>query len=142
MTNKLTQKQEASAQAYILHNGNQSAAYRSLHPDSDATPKSIVESASRDYSNVNVLSRIQELQDMATERHLVTVASLTAEFDENREVGKVEGQSAAMTAATTAKAKLHGHMTDKLKVSGVLGMRDLTKMTESELDDYEASLDV
>ncbi len=130
---KLTENQEALAKAYILHHGNQSDAYREVYPDSKAAPASLWVLASKAYAPDKVQLRITELQDMATERHLITVASLTDELDENRGVAKAEGQAAAMTASTVAKAKLHGHMMEKVKHSGAVGLIDLTNKTDDEL---------
>lgn len=112
---RLTQKKEELAQSYILNHGNQSKAYREVYPDNKSTPASIWTLASKAFRDIEVQSRIQELQDLATERHLVTVATITDELDENRTLSKDEGQGAAMTAATVAKAKLHGLMIDRQK---------------------------
>ena len=132
---ELTQNQEELAKAYILHHGNRSDAWRECNPKSKAAPESVWVSASRAFDDSMVQLRIQELQDMATERHLVTVDSLTEELDENRSVAKDEKQAAAMTASTVAKAKLHGHMIDKVKHSGTVGLIDLTNKTDEELED-------
>lgn len=113
---KLSQEQEELVQAYILCHGNQSEAYRKTRDTSSMTIKSVWEGASKAFRPAKVRARIQELQDLATERHLVTVASITEELDENRAISKEEGQGAAMTASTVAKAKLHGLMIDKKEV--------------------------
>ena len=59
-----------------------------------------------------------KLQSIHAKRHNVTVDSITKELEENREIGRSEGQSAAMTAATMGKAKIHGLVTDKKEHSG------------------------
>lgn len=112
---KLTQIQEKLAQAYILNNGNQSQSYRDVYPNNKSTPKSIWTLSSKAFSAIEVQSRITELQKLAAERHLITVETLTTELEEAREVGKTEGQAAAMATATMGKAKLHGMLTDKIE---------------------------
>jgi len=114
---KLTQKQEELAQAYILCQGNQTEAYRTVHPDSKATTKSMWENASKVFRDSKVQARIQELQDMATERHLVTVETITKELEESYNMAKANDQAVAMTGSSVAKGKLHGLFVEKTKVT-------------------------
>ncbi len=114
---KLTQKQEELAKAYILYHGNQSEAWRAQHPDSKATPKTVWEKASKAFSDSKVRARIQELQDMATERHLVTVETIASELGESFEMAKETKQAGAMTGSTVAKAKLFGLMEERSRVT-------------------------
>ena len=54
---------------------------------------------------------------MAQERHLITVDSLTKELEQARKTAQEAGQASPMVAATMAKAKLHGLLTDKAEIS-------------------------
>ena len=116
---KLTQKQEAACQAYIECGGNQSEAYRQAYDCSNSKPETVWVNSCKLFSDANVMQRVIELQATHVLRHNVTVDSLTLELDENREVGRVEGQSAAMTAATLGKAKIHGLVTDKQAITEI-----------------------
>lgn len=57
-----------------------------------------------------VIARIAELQNAAKERNMITVDSLLAELEENRQAALTAEtpQSSAATAATMGKAKLLG----------------------------------
>jgi len=113
----LTPKQEAFAQVYV-ETGNASEAYRQAYDVSDSTkPESVWQEASRVLADLKVSSRVIGLQEEARERHSVTIDSLTLELNENRKLAKNEKQSAAMTAATMGKAKLHGLLSDKVEHS-------------------------
>ncbi len=114
---KLTQKQEELAKSYIMHSGNKTAAYREVYPDSKATTQSIWTLAYRAFTSVELESRIQELQDLATERHLVTIETITAELEESYNMAKDNEQAVAMTGSSVAKGKLHGLFIEKTKVT-------------------------
>jgi len=131
-TKKLSQKQEELAQSYILHHGNKTAAYREVYPDSKATTQSIWTLASKAFQKVELESRIQELQDLATERHLVTVETITAELEESYNMAKVLEQPGHMTTSSVAKSKLHGLMIEKKELSGSV---NFTNYTDQELED-------
>ena len=116
MPNKLTPKQEAFALKYV-ECGNASEAYRTCYDVKlDAKPEGIWVDACKALAVPKVSQRVYELQAKAAERTLVTVESLTVEYEQARQVGMTEAQSAGMTAATTGKAKLHGLITDRAKV--------------------------
>ncbi len=63
--------------------------------------------------NSKIAARVEELQEKAAEKTIVTVESITRELDENRRVALTLEQAAAMNAATMGKAKLHGLLVDK-----------------------------
>jgi len=128
----LTQKQEELAQAYILHHGNQSDAYRALHPNSKSTTKSIWELSARAFNNVKVQSRIKELQELSTQNHLVTVETISQELYESFNMAKKLKQPANMTGSSSVKAKLHGLMIDQTKHLGAI---NLTGLSDQELQD-------
>ena len=115
---KLTQKQESACQAYIECDGNQSAAYRQAYDAENMSPETIWKEASILFNLPHVTVRVLELQALHAERHNVTVDTITKELDENRKVAKYNDQSAAMTAATMGKAKIHGLVTDKKELAG------------------------
>lgn len=65
------------------------------------TAKSLIDSP-------KIAARVAELRSKLEKTHSVTVASLIAELEEARMVGKGRAQAAAMVAATMGKAKLAG----------------------------------
>ena len=107
MSDKLTQKQEAFV-AEIAKGANQSDAYRAAYNVENTQDHVIWVKASELAANGKVAVRLFELQQKAQERTLVTVESLTKEYEEARQIGVQEAQSAAMSTATTGKARLHG----------------------------------
>ena len=117
MTDKLTPKQEAFAMAYI-ESGNASEAYRMCYNVSpDTTESSIWVNASKVKNNDKVALRIKELQELAQERHSITIDSLTDELEQARKTAQEAGQSSSMVSATMGKAKLHGLLTDKKEIT-------------------------
>lgn len=103
----LTPKQERFCQAYI-ETGNASEAYRQAY-GSKSSSATVAPNASRLLGNSKVAARVAELRESTITRvHGVTVASLIAELEEARMVGKGREQAAAMVAATMGKAKLAG----------------------------------
>ena len=138
---KLSQKQEELAQAYILYHGNKTDAYCNVYPDSKATRKSIWNLAYKAFSNIELQARIQELQDLATERHLVTVASITEELEASYKMAYDNEQSVAMTGSSVAKGKLHGLFIDKqeLKVKGEIVYKPVIKRFDGSVDDESNS---
>jgi len=117
---ELTDKMEAAAQAYIENGGNQSEAYRAGYNAENMADPTIWKEASVLFKNPLVAVRVLELQEEHRQRHNVTVDTLTRELDEARDLAKEEAQPAAMTGATMGKAKLHGLITDKQKISATV----------------------
>lgn len=117
-SSKLTDKQEAACQAYIECGGNQSKAYRKAYDCSNSKPETVWVNSCKLFADANVMQRVIELQAEHLERHNVTVDSITTELDEARDLAKTEKQPAAMTGAITAKAKVHGLITDKRELTG------------------------
>lgn len=103
----LTPKQEAFCQRY-LESGNASEAYRQCYSAEKAKPETINRSAKELLDNPKIAARLTELRGAAQAAHGVTVASLIAELEEARQVGRERGQASAMAAATMGKAKLAG----------------------------------
>lgn len=104
----LTPKQERFAQCVATENMTYSDAYREAYNAENMTNEAIQVEASRLMSNPIVSLRVIELQELAQERCMVTVESLTKEYEEARVLALREGQAAAMATATTGKGKLHG----------------------------------
>lgn len=104
---KLTAKQEAFCRL-VAEGSTYSAAYRASY-DAENTKKEVVwVKASELMANGKVLVRVNELKEEAADASKVTIKSIALELDENRQLALNEGQAAAATSATTAKAKLYG----------------------------------
>lgn len=103
----LTIKQETFCQRYV-ETGNATEAYRVAY-GTKAKAETVSPKASRLLATDKVRARVAELREATLTRvHGVTVASLIAELEEARQVGKERGQASAMAAATMGKAKLAG----------------------------------
>jgi len=113
MGGKLTPKQEAWIECRAI-GMNQSDAYREAYDAEGMTPKQIWEEASKLASSPKVSQRLFELQEEARERTLVSVASITEELDEARDLAKKLDQPAAMTGAVMGKAKVNGLLVDRV----------------------------
>lgn len=108
MAKKLTQKQENFCKLFI-ELGNQSEAYRQAY-ETKADYKSVNVRACELLKDRNVAVRVQELRELAQERHNVTVDSLLQELEEARTIALTceTPQSSAAISATMGKAKLCG----------------------------------
>ena len=112
----LTPKQEAFSLVFV-EIGNASEAYRrSYNVGKDTKPETVWRKACEVLANGKVAARVAELQLAAQERTLVTVASLTLELEEARNMADVLQNPAAMTGAIMGKAKLNGLLVEKVKV--------------------------
>lgn len=114
---ELTIKQEKFAQKYI-ELGNASEAYRQSYDCVNSNDKTIWEEASRTLANPEVTARVKELIDANTQKHFVTVDTLTNEYEEIRNAALQEKQFSPAVAAVTGKAKLHGHLSEKVEHTG------------------------
>lgn len=103
----LTIKQEAFCRKYV-ETGNASEAYRQAYNASGMKPETVKKRASELLGRGDIAGTVAALRGAATQVHGVTVASLIAELEEARQVGKEKGQASAMAAATLGKAKLVG----------------------------------
>jgi phage terminase small subunit len=113
----LTPKQEAFCLAYI-ETGNASEAYRRAYDASNMKPESINRKAKELIDNGKIAARVAGLQEVAAERAIVSVLSLTEELEEARALALQEGQASAAVSASMGKAKLHGLLTDKVEHKG------------------------
>lgn len=127
----LTPKQENFCLAY-LETGNASAAYRQAYDASKMKVDSIRVAANELLANPKVTLRLEELRKPVIERHNITIDDLIAELDENRKaaLSAETVQSSAATAATMAKAKLLGYLTDKIDATVT------TKELPASVDDF------
>ena len=117
MTDKLTPKQEAFAMAYV-ESGNASKAYKAAYDVNENTSDNTISvEASKLRNTPKITLRILELQELAQERHSITVDSLTDELEQARLTASEAGQASAMVAASMGKAKLHGLLTDKAEIT-------------------------
>jgi phage terminase small subunit len=114
---KLTPKQEAFALTYV-ETGNASEAYRRAYDVASMAAQTIWNEASAVLSNRYVTIRIMELQQAAAERTLVTVESITREYEEVRSKAIVNNDLAPANAAITGKAKVNGLLVDKQLLQG------------------------
>ncbi|MCA0276263.1 MAG: terminase small subunit [Proteobacteria bacterium] len=89
--------------------------------------------AARLTGNDRIKERVAELQEKAVERTLVTIDTLADELEEARVLAIKEGQSAAAVSASMGKAKLYGHLVDKVEVKhSYSGLSDEDLLTEIE----------
>lgn len=77
MNIKLTPKQEAFCQDYI-QTGNKSAAYRMSYNCSKMKNESINRKAFELFENVNVTTRIKQLQSVVAERNKITIDEIVS----------------------------------------------------------------
>ena len=88
--------------------------------------------ASRLKSNESVAARIAEIQGKAAEQAIVTVNDIVAQLDEDRLFARELEAPAAAISATMGKAKVLGHLSDKIehtgKDGGPIQVEDLSDM--------------
>ncbi len=125
----LTPKQQKFAESYV-ECGNASKAYRLHYDTKNMKPATINKRASELLHNGEITGRIRDLQSAHRQRHDVTVDGLTDELEEARFSAMVFGHIGAAVTATMGKAKLHGLITDHLKVNG---LEALKRKTDEEL---------
>lgn len=133
MVKKLTPRQSKFARVYV-ETSNASEAYRQAYSVDNMSKEAVWVEACRTLALPNVSLKVYELQQMAQERTLVTVESITAEYNENRLAAAELDQPAAMNTATTGKAKLHGLLVDKQETE-VTGNITFTTVYEQKPDD-------
>lgn len=69
-------------------------------------------------ANVNIAARVAELQGKAAQKVVVTIETIAAQLDEDRELAHRVSQPTAAVAASMSKAKLYGLAPDKHIHSG------------------------
>jgi phage terminase small subunit len=95
--------------------------------------------ASRLSTNVNVESRVAELQGRVAKKVEVTLESITAELEEARGIAIAEKQPSAAVSASMGKAKLFGLVIDKKHHSGSIQVVTITAAQLDELTPDELS---
>ena len=120
----LTQKQESFCTEYVKC-GNAAEAYRSAYKSEKMKPESVWSLASRLMSNVNIMSRVQELRDAAAKEAQVTLEGHLNKLAELRDMAIEEGQLSAAITAEVSRGKAAGLYTERVKneVSGGLEIR-------------------
>ena len=121
----LTPKQRKFAESYV-ECGNASKAYRLHYDTKNMKPATVKREAKRLLDNHNITTTIRELQAAHRQRHDVTVDGLVDELEEARFFAMVFGHISAAVAATMGKAKLHGLITDNVKLNGLEALKQLS----------------
>lgn len=116
MAEDLTPKQEAFCLAYI-ETGNASEAYRRAY-DTEASPKTINEKASRLLAEGKIGARLQQLHQATQKRTEITVEYLTEQLKAVLQKALTDSQSSAAVSAIVALGKLHGLIVDRKHVAG------------------------
>lgn len=116
---KLTGKQEKFCQEVALGK-TQADAYRAAYDAKNMKPETVQKRASELMADGEVAGRVNELKEMALERHQLTVDDIIRELEEARTMAMTgeKPQASAMVAATLGKAKVLGLITDKQEVTG------------------------
>jgi hypothetical protein len=83
--------------------------------------KTVWEAASRLLANSKVAARVKELQELAKERTLVTMESITRELEEVRAAAVNGKEYAPAVSAIMGKAKVNGLLVDKAELTGKNG---------------------
>lgn len=135
----MTPKQQAFARAYI-ETGNASEAYRRAYSADKMSQQAIAVEACKMLKNPKVALMVEESQEQAAERMMVTLQGLTDELEEARKLAmKDEKGASAAVAAVMGKAKLHGFLVDKSEnVNHNYEISD-EPLTEQEWSDEYAS---
>lgn len=95
------------------------------------SPKTAKEQASRLLTNAHVRARVDQLLAEHRERLSVDIDSLTEMLVDDRQLAHDNKQAGAAVSATEKIAKLHGLMSERLKVDVNVNFSD---MSDAELD--------
>jgi phage terminase small subunit len=129
----LTAKQEKFCQVY-MQTGNASEAYRQSYDVSKSTEKSVNELASHLLANVKIISRVNELKQLAAKRNEITVDTITNMLKEAYFLAQTKEETAQITNAANSLAKLHGLIIDKAETKNTVVMMPSIKLGEDELN--------
>ena len=124
---ELTEKQEAFAQG-VASGKTQADAYRDSYSADNMKPSSLYVEASTLMSNPKISRRVKQLQEQNSLRNQITVDTLLAELEENRQAALTAEtpQAGAATTATMGKAKLLGldkQVVDHISSDGSMATR-------------------
>ena len=116
-----TPKMEKFCQVYV-RTGNQAEAYRQAYDvRPDTKPECIWVNGSRLMAKESIQRRVQQIFERASKKTDITVARLTEELEEARQLAVKTEQASAMTSATMGKAKINGLDVKKVEVTGASG---------------------
>jgi len=136
MTEKLTPKQEAFAQAYI-ETGNATEAYRRCYSSEGWTPNAVEVNACKLLKHAKVALRIRELaakvQKIQEEKFEITIETLTKMLLEDRDLARELGQSSAAVSALKTIAHIHGKLVDRKEVGKPGEFAELEDMSDADL---------
>lgn len=127
MATGLTVKQEKFCKKY-LETGNASEAYRQAYDAKGMKADVINVKACQMLKQDKIAVRVKELQSLHQKRHEVTVDSIVGELEEARSLALITEQPSAAVSASLGKARLHGLLTEKMKIE-----RSYEEMTDDEL---------
>ena len=118
---KLTLKQEKFCLKYI-ETGNATEAYKLVYGVGKQKPETVNRNAFKLTENNKIITRLAQLNDRALKRHDVTIDTITADLMEDRKSARDldSPQLSVAVSATMGIAKVHGLLTDKVKVDGEL----------------------
>ena len=126
----MNSKRERFCREYVIDFNATQAAIRAGYSKRTANQQ-----GSRLLANVDVRARIDKLQAEHAERLNVTADSLTQLLRDDRDLAHRHARAGAAVSATDKLARLHGLMSDRLKIDVTA---DLTRLSHAEL---EAALD-
>lgn len=132
----LTPKQEKWCLEFH-RTGNGSEAYRIAYDTENMGDNSIYQEANALKENPKITLRLAELKEEDRKRNAVTIDSLTVQLEEAREKAMREGKGAsAAVSACMGKAKLHGLLVDRVKITEV----PLSEWSEKDIDNRIGTL--
>ena len=109
---KLTLKQEFFCTAFV-ETRNATEAYRQAYNTKKMKESTINREAKALLDHHKITTRIDELMKSHSERHEITVDSLTTEYMDALNMAKDAENPGVMISATTALGKLHGLIIEK-----------------------------
>jgi phage terminase small subunit len=115
----MTPKQEAFCLAYV-ETGNASEAYRRAYDAENTKPDVVNVKASQLLAHGKISVRVAELKAAHVERHNLTVDDIAQMLTEDRKFARDLEKPSAAVSATMGLAKLYGHLTEKVDVSGTV----------------------
>ena len=126
-------KRQRFCQEYAVDLNGAQAAIRAGY-----SPKTAKEQASRLLTNAHVRARVDELIVEYRERVEISVDSLTELLLDDRKLAHSSKQAGAAVSASEKLAKLHGFMSERLKVDVNLTAGQMNDAeVEAELDEIE-----
>ncbi len=136
----LDPKREVMAAAYVANGGKQSEAYKSAHPNSKASKRSIAVEASKIFSEPDMRLRVAELQSAVAKQSTVhaalTLDAHVAKLLALREKAELAGNIPAAIKAEELIGQLGKHYVKQVE-TGKAG--DFERMSDEELREHIAN---